>query len=153
MLKQALNLTRFKLFLPWTATLLFHGFIFFIIATAKLPPLSDQTFVSRQRLFEDNKKYFPDPDGVFSLFKPYAPEKGSLSFIMDFPYNPYGTNIAQVFSAQNYFAPLILNPHPQEKQAFFFCSSNQIAAVRLQETGYKIRALLADGKGLAEKPV
>lgn len=151
MLKQALNLIRPYRSFSSLVLLFFYGFIFFVIADAKLPPLEEQAFVLRKYLFEDKKQYFPDPNGVFSLFAPYAPPRGDVSFIMDFPFSPYGISIAQLYSAQNYFAPLILNPYPQEKRAFVYCSANRIATARLQETGYKLRVVLADGKGLAEK--
>ncbi len=151
MLKQALNLIRSGGIFPWTVTLLFYGFVFAVIANAELPALPDQAFALRQRLWENNKQDFRDPNEAFSIFAPYAPPQGSVSFITDVPYNLYSMDIAKTFSAQSYFVPLILNPFPQENHAFVYCSSEAIATTRLRESGYQLRASLGAGKGLAEK--
>lgn len=151
MLKQVLSLIRSSPLFPRGVTLLFYGFVFLVIAGSKLPTHPDEAFTLRQRFGENQRQYFPDPGEIFSIFAPYVPQKGSLSFITDSAYEPYDLEIAQHFSAQNYFTPLILNPFPQEKYALVYCSGDSVAAARLRETGYRMRAVLAPGKGLAEK--
>ena len=92
-------------------------------------------------------------------FKPHLPVRGTISFIMDFPYGKYvsAEKLAKkkIFfhDAKTYLAPLTVNTEPTENVAIFYCSNADIAEARLAETGYRWQTKIADGKGVAVKTV
>ncbi len=53
---------------------------------------------------------------------------------------------------QRDFVPFVLvNKIPEERISFFVCSTQEIADAQLKKHGYKIKALVSPGKGVAEK--
>jgi len=92
------------------------------------------------------------PLGVeFEAYRPFLPEKGTASFIMDYQFNPYVTNIEHLYTAQSYLIPLVLNPHPGELAGIIHCTNQGIANVRMRMTGYQLLIPISDGKGIAVK--
>jgi len=122
-----------------------------LIVRSPFPAAQNPPREAAAQLLLGGDKDLPEFGATFAPFKPFLPRKGRISFIMDYPFHPYGTTIEQLYTAQSYLVPLILNPEPGEKQALVFCSSAAVAERRLSETGYRMTMVLADGKGLAEK--
>jgi hypothetical protein len=142
---------RFRFFLPWIGNIMFYGTILAIVAFSELPPLSQENFDLRKGLLSGNEQILREPGAEFSIFKPYLPEKGAVSFLMDSLYHPYAPAAEQLYLAQSYLAPLILNIVPVEKNALVYCSKGFLADEWMQNTGYRLTVALADGKGIAEK--
>ena len=93
----------------------------------------------------------PQLGSEFDLFRPYISPQETYSFIMDFPFNSYGSIMKQIYTAQSVLAPVLLNPKTVEKNALVYCSNSAQAQRRLKETGYVLTRPLANGKGLAVK--
>ncbi len=92
------------------------------------------------------------PTGAeFSMFKGSLPPKGPVTFLGDVPFNPYSPDIDQLYKAQSFFTPLLLNPAPVERVAIVYCSQASHADLRMQETGYRLIKALHNGKGMAVK--
>ncbi len=140
-----------KFSLPWIGNFLFYGTVLAIIAFSELPSLAPENFLLRKELFSGNEKIFRALGSDFSVFKPHLPEKGAVSFLMDLPYHPYAPISEQLYMAQSYLAPLILNILPNEEIAIVYCSKGFIANGWMQSTGYQLKIALAEGKGIAEK--
>lgn len=149
--QETLIAQKSKFSMPWIGTLAFYGLVLAIVASAELPSLQPESFLLRKELLSGNEHIFPVPGSVFSVFKPYLPEKGSVSFLMDSRYHPYAPITEQLYTAQSYLAPLILNAMPVEKNAIVYCSKGSLAGPRIQNAGYRLKIALADGKGIAEK--
>ncbi len=85
----------------------------------------------------------------FAPYRPLLPEKGAITFIMDFAFSPYARSIDQLYRAQSHLVPLLLNPKPGETAGLVYCSSDAIAEKRLDETGYRMLFPVENGKGVA----
>jgi len=129
----------------------FYGLILTLIALAELPTVTPENFSKREALLAGKDFVFPEPGAQFSVFKPYLPGQGALSFLMDAPYRPYSSASEQLYMAQSYLAPLLLNANPVENVALVYCSQGTVAHQRLSDMGYQLKLALADGKGVAEK--
>lgn len=117
-------------------------------ADKELPGIMPQML---QPLAAGNDRGFLPVGYEFEPFRKTLPDKGRLGFIMDYPFHPYGQTITQLYSAQTYFVPVVFNPEPGDPVALLYCSNRFIADRRLAETGYRLAAVLADGKGFAVK--
>lgn len=94
---------------------------------------------------------FP-PFGVqFSPLENMLPPDQTVSFIMDYPFSPYGRTIEQIYTAQAALVPRILDPLGNQPAAIIFCSDAATADKRLKETGYRLIFPFANGKGIAVK--
>ncbi|MBI4550214.1 MAG: hypothetical protein HY714_04755 [Candidatus Omnitrophica bacterium] len=123
------------------------------IAAARSPDLLPRKIsvpVIRSLLAGEDRSILP-VGYEFEPYRRFLPARGRLGFIMDFPFHPYGKTITQLYSAQTYFVPVVLNPNPGDPVALLYCSNRFIADQRLAETGYRLAAVLADGKGFAVK--
>ena len=143
-MKHDSSLTRLRFFL-------FYGIILVIIGLAKLPPISSENISLRARLFSGERDVVPVPGSEFSVFKPYLPKKGAVSFIMDRGYHPYAPAAEILYTAQSYLAPLVVNIDPIERKALVYCSNGAIAGVWMQRTGYRPEVILGDSRFVAEK--
>ncbi len=136
----------------FTQAQLFAGLVFAIIVGLTLfPPqikLGKQPPAVWNALLRGNDPFIA-PGIEFSLFEPLLPKNEKVSFILDFPFNPYVPNIDKLYSAQSYLVPRIISHQTKERAAIVFCSNNEIAQKRLEESGYRMLAPLGDGKGVA----
>ena len=131
------------------------GFLFYFLITllilfAKNPIPSP----FQQQLYQGllaGKDPFARVGSNFSIFKPFLPPHDKVSFIMDFPFTPYVNAIDQFYAAQAYLTPTLLSHEPDQRAAIIYCSTTQIAEMRMQETGYRLLLPLAEGKGIAVK--
>jgi len=114
------------------------------IPLLKLPP------VVQKALLMGNDP-FVAPGSEFHVFKALLPEREKVSFILDHPFNPYVPNIDKIYSAQSFFTPRVISPETKERAAIVFCSNDEIAKKRLDESGYRMLVPLGDGKGVAAK--
>ena len=139
--------------LAWVVHIVFYTALLGIIATSKLPTVPKSVFFIKKQFLAGNEILFrfQDPGLSFALFDPYASRKGSVSFLMDAPYDPEDKATEQLQAAQGRLAPLLLNVVPSEQTAFVFCSQNEIASARIKTLGYTATAILGDGKMIAEK--
>ncbi len=135
----------------------FCGFIFHLIALVILifsrlpsPPASPLPGFIFNSLLAGKSPFTPF-GSEFSVFKPLLPPFEKVSFIMDYPFTPYVTNIDQFYTAQSYLAPTILSHDPDQRAAIVYYSTTKIAQRRLEETGYRILIPLSEGKGIAVK--
>lgn len=151
MLKQASNLIFSEHRILFIFVILFNAFIFFSIATWKLPATPKEAVMLRDHLFNNDKQFFQSQEDAFKIFSSDMIPRDGISLILDTPYDHYSKNFSWLYAAQNYFAPSLINPHPNEPYALFYCSTSSLAASRLKETGYRPIAVLAEGKGLAGK--
>lgn len=147
------NLKRLRSGLPWAVNILFYGSVCWIIAISELPSVTEPVFLMRKQFLAGNEALFriQDPGLPFLIFEPYRFKEGSVSFLMDLPYDPEHRSIEKLQAAQGRLAPLLLNPDPAEHTAFVFCSNNTLAFARMQATGYQATKILGDGKMIAEK--
>ncbi len=134
-------------------SVLFFIALFGIVLTSKLPTatgpvlfLKKEFLAGRESLFR-----FQDTGLPYAPFEAYVPKKGIISFLTDKPYDPFKMAAEQLQAAQGRLIPLLLNSAPVEPTAILFCSRDEIAVARIQETGYKPVAALGNGKMMAEK--
>ena len=146
-------LKRPRSVLPWVMNLMFYGSICWIITISELPPVKEPVFLMQKQFLAGNETIFrfQDPGLPFAIFEQYLPRKGSVSFLTDAPYDPRQAATEQLQTAQSRLAPLLLNPAPGENTALVFCSSNAIAAARMQAAGYQAVRVLGNGILIAEK--
>ncbi|MDP3921259.1 MAG: hypothetical protein Q8R76_10700 [Candidatus Omnitrophota bacterium] len=112
----------------------------------RLPHLPD--IVIPSLLSGDDLAYLPVGD-KFQDFKPFLSTDGNVSWIMDVPYEPYLNNIDEMYKAQVYLAPMIINPHPGEQVAIVYCASGGNATKRVREEHYTLISVVGNGKGIA----
>ena len=91
------------------------------------------------------------PASELESFKKFLPPRGKITFLMDHPFGANQDEEKFTYDAQNYLAPLILNPDPVEKIGILYCPGRTEAAKRLLETQYEWRVPLGDGKGIIQK--
>ena len=128
-------------FLTGIAILLLRGLV---------NPLPSISFRQIQPLLADNRSAFAPLGEEFRAFSEVCPS-AACSFIMDYPFHPYGKTVEQLYTAQSVLAPTLLNPQPLEPAALVYTSGSGIADKRLSETGYEAVTWLAPGKGLARR--
>ena len=130
--------------------MVFYGWVIFLVLFPKTPfTLAFNPRVSKE-LWASHSPL--KPFGYeFSAFKAFLPPHEKVSFIMDFPFNPYVRNIDQFYSAQAYLTPTLLSHEPDQRAAIIYCSNTPIAKMRMEQTGYRIILPLAEGKGIAVK--
>ncbi|MFZ5801923.1 MAG: hypothetical protein ACOY3K_02265 [Candidatus Omnitrophota bacterium] len=88
------------------------------------------------------------PGSDLAALKKWLPPSGALSFLLDRPYKEDVEDSKRYQDAQNYLAPLILNPRPEEPIGILYCSSNTAAAKRLRSLNYKMVFPIGPGKGI-----
>ena len=136
---------------PWLLNGLFYGTICWILATSAIPSFNQTDFVLRKFLFLGGETIFRVPGAEFLAFRPYLPTRGAVSFIKDAPHQPSDLKTEWLYQAQGQLLPLILDKNPGQKTAIIFCSNENIATLRMQETGYHLVKNFGSGKGIAEK--
>ncbi len=129
----------------------FYALLCLLILRSKTPEVRPVPQALIQGLLSGSHRGYIEFGNEFSGFKKYFSEKIPATFLMDFPFNPYAPTIAQYYTAQSYFVPMILNPEPEEKVAIVYCTNHSIADQRMQQTGYRLAAVEGDGKGIAVK--
>lgn len=129
----------------------FYALLGLLILRGKTPEIRPVPEPLIKGLLSGSHRGYIEFGNEFSGFKKYFPEKTPVTFLMDFPFNPYAPTIAQYYTAQSYFVPMILNPEPEEKIALVYCSNRVIADLRMQQTGYRLAAVEGEGKGIAVK--
>lgn len=103
-------------------------------------------------LLSGTDKGYIEIGSEFKPFKKLLPkDEKAFSFIMDYPFSPYGAKIEDLYTAQSYFVPQLINPVPTEKISIIYCSNKNIADKRMKETNYKLAFPIKNGKGLAIK--
>jgi hypothetical protein len=122
-----------------------------LVLTAPYPKRERPPAAVLKPLFLGTDDGLPEFGGAFNTFRSFLPRKGEISFIMDYPFHPYGKTVEQLYTAQSALIPLVLNPEPGEPEAVVFCSSPAAAEKRLAETGYRMTHAFGDGKGLARR--
>lgn len=143
--------TRFRSAFPWAMNFLFYGSLCWTIALSELPSLDLSAFALRKLLFSGHEAIFRIPGAEFLIFRPYLPTKGTVSFIKDTPHQPSDPKTEWLYLAQRQLIPLLLNKNPGEKAAIIFCSNENIAELRMRDTGYHWVKNLGGGKGIAER--
>ena len=127
----------------------FFGIVLKILLTAPAPALPPLPAGLLQAYLQGNERPFVRPGAEYAHFKGLLPPQGPVTFLMDVPFTSYARGIEKLYAAQIYFTPLILNPEPGERAAIIDCTGPLMAEVRLQQTGYRMIAKVADGKGMA----
>ena len=102
-------------------------------------------------LLADDPSAFPAWGGAFEPLRRELPASGRFTFLMDYPFHPYGNTVELLYTAQSVLAPVLLNPQPGEPLALVWCSSESAAVRRMAETGYLWQKNPGGGKGLAVK--
>lgn len=129
----------------------FFGLIVKILLTVPSPALPPLPAGLVQAYLRGVESPFTRPGAEYSRFKGLLPPRGPVTFLMDVPFTPYARGIEKLYAAQSYLTPFILNPQPGERAAIIDCSGPLIADLRMQQTGYRMIARVADGKGMAVK--
>lgn len=142
-----MNLVKEKKFL----SLIFFAAFFFIIFFEPYPSVKPINVKLLKNLLNTGDKGFKIPGQEYEVFKAHLPKAGAVSFIMDYPFSNYGRTVEQIYTAQSYLAPIVLNTQPVEDKAIVFCSSEPIAERRLELTGYEWEIRLGQGKGIARR--
>lgn len=86
-----------------------------------------------------------------NTFRPYLPLTGKVSFLTYPPINVDQALETLYYDAQNYLAPLILNPAPVETLAIIWTSNDSQMQKLASQNGYQITSVLSQGKALAVK--
>lgn len=129
-------------------SVVFYTLIAILILNFSIPALPEFPPVLFRHLIAGKDPFIPF-GAEFSAFKPLLPPHEKVSFIMDYPFSPYGKTIQQLYTAQAYLVPTILSYEPGQRAAIIFCSNREIAERRMEETGYRLLLPLGDGKGIA----
>ena len=130
---------------------IFFLFIVLLVLRSKHPPVQSPHPLLLQELLKGSDRGYIPLGHEFSKFKNILPEAGTFSFIFDYPFGAYAPNVEWLYTAQNQLAPLILNPQPVEPAALVYCTNSSIADKRMRETGYRLAAVIGDGKAIAVK--
>ena len=93
------------------------------------------------------------PGYELASLKDKLPPQGAFSLISDVPFNEDKKNWERLQIAQNYLAPLLLNPKPVEALGIAYCTSHDIALKRAAETGYRFVYDSGGGRGLLAKKI
>lgn len=131
---------------------LFYALLLFVLSRAEHPHTPAAHPLLLQHLFQGSERAFiPFGAASFAPFETYLPPNGPISFIMDHPFSPYGTTIEQLYTAQSYLTPRILNPNAGETAGLIYCTNKDIANFRMAQNGYRMLFPVSDGKGVAVK--
>jgi hypothetical protein len=134
------------------ASCLFYALLLFVLSRAEHPHMPAVHPVLLGHLLQGSDRVFvPFGAVAFAPFEKYLPPSGPMSFIMDHPFSPYGTTIEQLYTAQSYLTPRILNPNGGETAGLIYCSNQDIANFRMAQNGYQMLFPVSDGKGVAVK--
>lgn len=132
----------------WT----FYGVLLFMIAGAiKSNPAYKLPLGNLKNLITESNGDYTIPGSDLETLRNQLTPDVPVSFIMD---ERFGANMERerfFYDVQNFLAPALLNPAPAEPIAIFYCSTSDIAAYRLKETGYSWIHDLGEGKGIARK--
>jgi hypothetical protein len=152
MLKDRLKVERNGL-PSWTriARVVFYGVAFLLVITSRKPSAPPQAYPLRRLLFGGHSAMFKSPGFEFGSLKPFLPQTGKVSFIMDIPYDPHDARMEPFCAAQAHLAPLVLTPFPSERVAIINCSNAAMAIRRSHETNYRIIQGPSGGKAIAVK--
>ncbi len=127
----------------------FFAWVLKILLTVPAPALPPLPAGLLQAYLQGNERPFIRPGAEYVRFKGMLPPEGPVTFLFDAPFTPYAQGIEKLYAAQSYFTPHILNPHPGERAAIIDCSGPLMADLRMQQTGYRMIAQVAEGKGMA----
>lgn len=130
---------------------IFHAIIVLIILRSFTPFRFEMQTKLSNRLFSGSNLGFILPGSEMEPFKKALPPNALVTFLTD---HAAGVNIQEerMFNdARLYLAPIMVNPEPAERIAIVYCSRQETADRRLQETGYHWTGIFAPGKGLAVK--
>lgn len=129
----------------------FYGALLLVLFFAPIPETKIKNFKLLENLLNGTDNGFVPLGKEFTDFDGLLPQTGRISFIMDYRFSNYGRTVEQIYTAQSYFAPLVINTSAEEKLAVVYCSSDAVAEKRLAQEGYRWVRQLGSGKGLAEK--
>lgn len=138
-------------YLPYLPGFIFHVIIVIIILRSFTPFRFEMQTDLLNGLFSGSNLGYILPGSEMEPFKKVLPPDALVTFLTD---HAAGVNIQEerTFNdARLYLAPIIVNPEPAGRIAIVYCSSQETADRRLQETGYQWTGILAPGKGLAVK--
>ena len=130
---------------------IFHAVVLFIIIRSSTSHVAAPPPGLLRSLLSGSNQGFTLPGSEMIPFKQVIPPNVIVTFLTD---HPHGQNITEerLFNdARLYMVPVILNAQPVGKAAIVYCSTQEIADQRLQETGYQWAGILAPGKGIAVK--
>ena len=117
----------------------------------KQPNLPETNLKSLNELLTGREEGYDELGSQYALFKHQLPHRGAISFMMNSPFHPYGKTIEQLYTAQSYLIPLVLNPNAGEAICIIYCSNADIAKYRMAGTGYRMLMTFTPGKGIAVK--
>ncbi len=138
-------------FLKKTLGFAFYGYAVFQILAFRVPAGVPVHPALMNSLFTGSGQAHIRPGAEFEAFRKYLPRRGTVSFLMDEPLDSQKLSTETWLSAQAFLAPLVLNPEPGEDAAILYCTSHAIADARMAQSGYRLAAVIADGKGMAVK--
>ncbi len=101
-----------------------------------------------QELLRGTEQGYLLPGYELASLKERLPARGTFSLISDTPFDLDKKNWERLQIAQNYLAPLLLNPEPEEALGIAYCSTHEIALKRAAESGYRFVYDSGDGRGL-----
>lgn len=122
--------------------------LFFLFESPRLPKPQKELLLST---LSGSNQGFRVLGHEFELYRPHLPPEGPVSFLMDFPFSPYSATIDQLYTAQAYLCPVVLNPNPGELGAIFHTSSAEVALRRSNETGYRLILPLGEGRAIGAR--
>lgn len=134
----------------WVLAVIYSILIYTLII-ASHPKLQDVPKSLRNSFLYGQNNDLLSFDHAYDVFRPYLPQEGRISFVMDVDFNIYGTDIEQIYTAQSNFAPLIVNPEPIEPIAVINCSNDSAAFVRMKLLGYEPLEHISKGHFIARK--
>lgn len=130
---------------------IFYGAITMVLIRSEHPPIPKPHPLLLQNLLLGTDRGYQELGSQFLAFRNNLPAKGTVSFVMDYAFSPYGSNIEQIYTAQSYLVPLVLNPNPGEPIGVFYCTTESIAQLKMLQFGYKPILPLRDGQTIAIK--
>lgn len=91
------------------------------------------------------------PGDAFSPFRKILTRDIRATLVLDKPIEDDIEMKKIHYDAQNYLCPIRINADPEELIGIIFCSDPEIALERTRETGYRLIATFAPGKGMGIK--
>lgn len=129
----------------------FYCLVIIVIFQSKSYPIYKNRPELIKHLLNGSDEGFLPPGKSFEIFKNLIPKNGTVSFILDRPFNSYDMMIENLYAAQTFLAPILINQLPEEPLAIVYCSDRATAEKRMREEHYQMAYPVADGKGLAVK--
>lgn len=129
----------------------FYTGLFYLILTSFKPlPVKAHPILLKSLLSGSDFGYII-PGSEFEPFKSVLPKRGKISFISQRDPGISQEEEKLMYDAQNYLAPLLLNPEPAQSIAIIYTSDHESAQNRLTALNYDWVQEFSPGKGVARK--